>query len=238
MEQLMTSEEVAELLHVDPATIHRLVNEGELSAYGIGGDYRFAPSDLQDYLQRQHVSVHARDESDTDPFMQLLFKVIQHPTTSELVGQFDYRFTKLARNVLTLAEEEARRFQHHELGTEHLLLGLVRQREGIGAQVLSTLSIEERQVRHALEALITRGDQRVVGEVALSPRAKMVLILAMEEARRHSRRSIGTQHLLLGLIREGDGMGGAVLETLGILGQVRTETLFALRESHQEEVVM
>src|SRR5713226_404239 len=113
MEQLMTSEEVAELLHVDPTTILHLVNEGELSTYSIGGDYRFAPSDLQDYLQRQHVSADARDESDTDPFRQLLFKVIQHPTPSELVGQFDYRFTKLARNVLTLAEEEARRFHHN-----------------------------------------------------------------------------------------------------------------------------
>ena len=237
MEQLMTSEEVAELLHVDPATIRQLVNEGELSAYGIGGDYRFAPSDLADYLQRQHVSAHARNESETDPFRPLLFKVIQHPTPSELVGQFDYRFTKLARNVLTLAEEEARRFQHHELGTEHLLLGLVRQREGVGVHLLSNLGIEEHQVRRALEALMRRGDQRVAGEVALSPRAKMVLILAMDEARRRGRRRIGTQHLLLGLICERDGMGGAVLETLGILGQVRTETIFALRESQQDEAV-
>ena len=77
MEQLMTSEEVAELLHVDPATIRHLVSEGELSAYGIGGDYRYALSDLQDYLQLQHVSAHARNKSDTDPFMPLLFKVIQ-----------------------------------------------------------------------------------------------------------------------------------------------------------------
>jgi excisionase family DNA binding protein len=237
MEQLMTTEEVAKLLHVDPATIRSLVNEGELSAYGIGGDDRFAPSDLADYLQRQHVSAHARDESDTDPFMHLLFKVIQHPTPSELVGQFDYRFTKLARNVLTLSEEEARRFQHHELGTEHLLLGLVRQREGVGVHLLSLLSIEEHQVRRAIEALITRGDHRVADEVALSPRAKMVIILAMDEARRRDRRFIGTQHLLLGLIRERDGMGGAVLESLGILGQVRTETIVALRESQQEEGV-
>ena len=76
MEQLMTAEEVAELLHVDPVTIRRLVNTGELSAYGIGDDYRFARSDLADYLQRQHVTARARDESDPDPFLQLLFKVI------------------------------------------------------------------------------------------------------------------------------------------------------------------
>ena len=139
--------------------------------------------------------------------------------------------------MLTLAEEEARRFHHYELGTEHLLLGLVRQREGIGAQVLSNLGIEEHQVRRALEVLMTRGDQSVADEVALSPRAKMVLIVAMDEARRRDRRRIGTQHLLLGLICERDGMGGAVLEALGILGQVRTETIVALRESHQDEAV-
>jgi excisionase family DNA binding protein len=237
MEQLMTAEEVAALLQVDPVTIRRLVNTGELSAYGIGDDYRFARSDLADYLQRQHVTARARDESGPDPFLQLLFKVIQQPTPSELIGQFDYHFTKLARSVLTLAEEEARHFHHQELGTEHLLLGLVRQREGVGVHVLSNLSIEEQRVRRALEALIARGDQSAADEVGLSPRAKMVLILAIDEARRHKRGCIGTQHLHLGLIRERDGMGGAVLETLGLVGQVRTETLFALRESPQEEAV-
>jgi excisionase family DNA binding protein len=238
MEQLMTAEEIAELVHVDPVTIRRLVNTGELSAYSIGDDYRFARSDLADYLQRQHVSARARAKLDTDPFMPLPFEVIQHPTPSALVSQFDYRFTKLARHVLTQAEEEARRFQHNELGTEHLLLGLVCGQEGVGVHMLSDLSIEEHQVRRALEALITRGGQSVANEVRLSPRAKMVLILAVDEASRRKRRFIGTQHLLLGIIRERDGMGGAVLETLGLVGQVRTETIIALRESPQEEAVV
>src|SRR5947209_10351467 len=117
MEQFMTSEEIAELLHVDPVTIRRLVNKGELSAYRIGADYRFAPSDLQNYLQRQRIAASAQKDSGAglsnplDQVAQVLRKIIQgkHTTPSELVGRFD-RFTKRARHVITLAQEEARRF--------------------------------------------------------------------------------------------------------------------------------
>lgn len=243
MEHFMTSEEVAELLHVDPVTIRRLVNKGDLSAYRIGADYRFAPSDLQDYLQRQRVSAHARDESDTslnnplNQFTQLFRKVIQgkHTTPSELLNRFD-RFTKRARHVLVLAQEEAQRFQHNYIGTEHLLLGLVREGEGVAAQVLSNLGVEVNQVRHAVEAIIGRGDRIVLGEVGLTPRAKKVMELAVDEARRLNHRFIGTEHLLLGLIREGDGIAAGVLESLGIqLEQVRTETIHVLRQRQQEK---
>src|SRR5205085_7899742 len=160
MEHFMTSEEIAELLHVDPVTIRRLVNKGELSAYRIGADYRFAPSDLQDYLQRQRISAHAQSQPGTNPdnaldqFAQLIKKVIQgkHTTPSDLVSRFDL-FTKRAHHVLALAQEEAQRFQHDYIGTEHLLLGLIREREGIAAQVLSNLGIDVEQVRRAVEAI-------------------------------------------------------------------------------------
>ena len=149
MEHFMTSEEIAELLHVDPVTIRRLVNKGELSAYRIGADYRFAPSDLQVYLQRQRIAAHAPNESGTsssnplDQLAQLLRKTIQgkHTTPSDLVGSFEL-FTKRARHVMTLAQEEARHFQHNYIGTEHLLLGLLREGEGVAAQVLSNLGID------------------------------------------------------------------------------------------------
>jgi excisionase family DNA binding protein len=244
MEHFMTSEEIAELLHVDPVTIRRLVNKGELSAYRIGADYRFAPSDLQEYLQRQRISAHAQDESGISPnhpldqFAQLLRKVIQgkHVTPSDVVGRFDL-FTKRARHVLTLAQEEARRFQHNYIGTEHLLLGLEREEEGIAAQVLSNLGIEVDQVRHAVEAIIGRGERIVLGELGLTPRAKKVIALAMDEAHRLNHRFIGTEHLLLGLIREGEGIAAGVLENLGLqLEQVRTETVRVLRQHQQEEV--
>ena len=243
MEHFMTSEEIAELLHVDPVTIRRLVNKGELSAYRIGADYRFAPSDLQDYLQRQRISARAQDGSGIssnnplDQFAQLLRKVIQgkHTTPSELLNGLDL-FTKLARHVLTLAQEEAQRFQHNYIGTEHLLLGLVREEEGIAAQVLSNLGIEVDQVRHAVEAIIGRGGRLVLGELGLTPRAKKVMELALEEARRLNHRLIGTEHLLLGLIREGEGIAAGVLENLGLqLEQVRTETVRVLRQHQQEQ---
>ena len=242
MEHFMTSEEVAELLHVDPVTIRRLVSKGDLSAYRIGADYRFAPSDLQDYLQRQRVSARARDESDTglnnplDQFTQLIRKVIQgkHTTPAELLNRFD-RFTKRARHVLVLAQEEAQRFQQSSIGTEHLLLGLLREGEGVAAQVLSNLGIEVDQVRHAVEAIIGRGDRIVLGEIGITPRAKKVIELAADEARRLNHRFIGTEHLLLGLIREGEGIAAGVLESLGIqLEQVRTETIHVLRQRQQE----
>ena len=241
MEHFMTSEEIAELLHVDPVTIRRLVNKGELSAYRIGADYRFAPSDLADYLQRQRIAAHAQNEPGTHPnhpldqFTQLFHKVIQgkHTTPAELVGRFD-RFTKRARHVLTLAQEEARRFQHTYIGTEHLLLGLIREEEGVASQVLRNLGIEVDQVRQAIEAIIGRGERIVVGEVGLTPRAKKVIGLAVDEARRLTHRFIGTEHLLLGLLREGDGIAAGVLEDFGLqLEQVRTETLRVLREKQQ-----
>lgn len=241
MEQFMTSEEIAEMLHVDPVTIRRLVNKGDLSAYRIGADYRFAPSDLRDYLQRQRVSAHARDESDAnlhntlDQFNQLIRKVIKvqkHTTPADLVGSFDL-FTKRARDVLALAQEEARRLQHNYIGTEHLLLGLEREGEGVATQVLSNLGIQVDQIRHAVEAIAGRGGKIVSGEVPLTPRAKKVIELAVDEARRLNHRFIGTEHLLLGLVREGGGMGADVLVKLGLqLEQVRAETIRVLRQ-HQ-----
>ncbi|HYX50825.1 MAG TPA: Clp protease N-terminal domain-containing protein, partial [Ktedonobacteraceae bacterium] len=238
----MTSEEIAELLHVDPVTVRRLVNKGELSAYRIGADYRFAPSDLTDYLQRQRIPARTENESGSNPnnpldqFTQLFRKIIQgkHTTPLELLNRFD-RFTKRARHVLTLAQEEAQRFQHNYIGTEHLLLGLLDEGEGVAAQVLNNLGIEVDQVRHAVEAIIGRGGRIVAGEVGITPRAKKVIELAMDEARRLNHHFIGTEHLLLGLIREGDGIAAGVLENLGLqLGQVRSETLQVLRQHQQE----
>jgi len=142
--------------------------------------------------------------------------------------RFD-KFTSRARQVLTLAQEEATRFNHNYIGTEHLLLGLVREGEGVAARVLTNLGVELNRVRSAVEFIIGRGDRMIVGEISLTPRAKMVIELAVDEARRFGHHYIGTEHLLLGLVREGSGIAAGVLESLGVnLEKVRTQTIQVL----------
>ena len=144
--------------------------------------------------------------------------------------RFD-KFTERARKVLSLAQEEAQRFNHNYIGTEHLLLGLVREGEGVAAQVLSTLGVELNKVRSAVEFIIGRGDRIVLGEIGLTPRAKKVIELAVDEARRLNHHYIGTEHLLLGLVREGEGIAAGVLESLGVnLEKVRTTTIQILAQ--------
>jgi ATP-dependent Clp protease ATP-binding subunit ClpC len=150
--------------------------------------------------------------------------------------RFD-KFTERARRVLSLAQEEAQRFQHNYIGTEHLLLGLVREGEGVAAKVLNKLGIELVKVRESVEFIIGRGDRIVLGEIGLTPRAKKVIELAVDEARRMNHHYIGTEHLLLGLVREGEGIAAGVLESLGVnLEKVRTQTIQVLSQSGAPQV--
>ena len=148
-----------------------------------------------------------------------------------MADRFD-KFTERARRVLTLAQEEALRFNHNYIGTEHLLLGLVREGEGVAAKVLANLGVELNKVRSAVEFIIGRGDRAVMGEIGLTPRAKKVIELAVDEARRLGHHYIGTEHLLLGLVREGEGIAAGVLESLGVsLDKVRAEVTRILAQS-------
>ena len=148
-----------------------------------------------------------------------------------MADRFD-KFTERARRVLTLAQEEAQRFNHNYIGTEHLLLGLVREGDGVAAKVLANLGVELSKVRSAVEFIIGRGDRAVLGEIGLTPRAKKVIELAVDEARRLNHHYIGTEHLLLGLVREGEGIAAGVLESLGVnLERVRAETTRILSQS-------
>ncbi|MDE2815662.1 MAG: ATP-dependent Clp protease ATP-binding subunit [Chloroflexota bacterium] len=125
-----------------------------------------------------------------------------------------------------LAQEEARRFNHNYIGTEHLLLGLVREGEGIAAKVLYDMGVDLTKVRSAVEFIIGRGERVNVGDISLTPRAKKVIELANEEARRLGHNYIGTEHLLLGLVREGEGIAAGVLESLGVsLEKVRQKVI-------------
>ena len=135
------------------------------------------------------------------------------------------KFSERARRVLSLAQEEAQRFNHNYIGTEHILLGLVREPEGVAARVLSNLNVELVKARSAVEFIIGRGERPTSGEIGLTPRAKKVIELAVDEARRLNHHYIGTEHLLIGLMREGEGVAAGVLESLGVsLEKVREET--------------
>ena len=135
------------------------------------------------------------------------------------------KFSERARRVLSLAQEEAQRFNHNYIGTEHILLGLVRETDGVAARVLSNLGVDLNKVRSAVEFIIGRGDRPDQGEIGLTPRAKKVVELAVDEARRMTHTYIGTEHLLIGLLREGEGVAAGVLESLGVtLDKVRSET--------------
>ena len=142
------------------------------------------------------------------------------------------KFTERARKVLTLAQEEAHRFNHNYIGTEHLLLGLVREGDGVAARVLANMGVQLPKVRSAVEFIIGRGDSMIVGEIGLTPRAKKVIELAVDEARRLNHHYIGTEHLLLGLVREGEGIAAGVLESLGVnLEKVRQQVLQVVSQS-------
>ena len=151
-----------------------------------------------------------------------------------MADRFD-KFTERARRVLTLAQEEAQRFNHNYIGTEHLLLGLVREGDGVAAKVLSNLGVELNKVRSSVEYIIGRGDRSTSGEIGLTPRAKRVIELAVEEARRLNHSYIGTEHLLLGLVREGEGIAAGVLESLGVnIERVREETTRILAQTQPQ----
>lgn len=177
--------------------------------------------------------------------------------------RFMSRFTEPAQRALALAKEEARQLDHPYVGTEHLLLGLSREGDGVAAQVLRQLWIETDQVRKALVYIMTTHAQTQtvaappteagteaaaaappsgpVGEqpgepapldIGLTPRARTVLALAVDEAQRLHHEHVGTEHLLLALVREGEGLAAAILRTLGALGKVRE---FTLAEMHRRE---
>ena len=147
-----------------------------------------------------------------------------------MADRFD-KFTERARRVLALAQEEALRFRHNYIGTEHMLLGLIREGDGVAAKALSNMGVQLGQARFEVEYMIGRGEHVVTGEIGLTPRAKKIIEFAVDEARRLGHHYIGTEHLLLGMIREGEGIAASVLERLGVsLDRARAEVARILSE--------
>jgi ATP-dependent Clp protease ATP-binding subunit ClpA len=147
------------------------------------------------------------------------------------------RFTQRARRVLSLAQEEAERLQHNYIGTEHLLLGLMREEGGIAGRVLRDLGLEQRRVEELVERM-TRAKPRIEGEsLDLSPGTKRILELAIDEARRMGHHYIGTEHILLGVVRQSEGVAIDVLKRLGVSpDEVRRQTRRVLQEAPVKSV--
>src|ERR1700694_2714999 len=162
MERLLTTEEVAELLRIDPVTVRRLVMRGELTAYRIAGEYRFTEAGVESFVESQRVVVNMAPGPN-------------HPMA---------KFTERARKVLSLANEEAYRYHHDGVGTEHLLLGLMSEWEGVGARVLNRLQVQPSDVRAQIETLHPVGEQPVGdGQLGMAQQGKASLELAVQEAR-------------------------------------------------------
>ena len=134
------------------------------------------------------------------------------------------RFTERARKAVVLAQEEARSFKHDYIGTEHILLGLLRVEEGMAARVLTTLAITVDAVRGQVAQLVGEGDEASHGQIPFTPRAKKVLELSLREAIHRQDKHIGSEHILLAMLREGDGLAAQILTRAGLsLRDVRTQ---------------
>ncbi len=244
LEPLLTSEDVAKYLNVDVVTVRRLVSRGQLAAYRIGGEYRFSQAGLREFLEQQHVPAHAKPArieagvpaqrrwivDALPPFLRRRgHQTFLHGSGPQSEGLFG-SFTKRAKQVLRYAQEEARSFNHPYVGTEHILLGLIRDEEGVPGKVLDELGIKLQQARGAVEHIVGRGAREPGAEdVELTARAKLVIEYAVEEARALNHRYIGAEHLLLGLLRSGEGVATGVLETMGVSPtQVRTAVVRVL----------
>ncbi|HEY7624386.1 MAG TPA: Clp protease N-terminal domain-containing protein [Candidatus Limnocylindria bacterium] len=145
------------------------------------------------------------------------------------MGPFD-RFNDRAKRVLALAQDEAIRFNHNYIGVEHLVLGLIREGEGVAARVLDALGADIQKARSSVEFIIGRGDASTSpSEITLSPRTKKVIELAIDEARKLGHSHVGTEHLLLAIVREGQSVGTGVLEAIGVaIDSVRERVLAVL----------
>jgi len=250
----LTLDEAAYILSLDRTTVAKYLRERTLFGFQIGREWLIPEEELRAYVSRVYRTA-ARSGSDVDSEEReapssrdegaprpaegaqrhLLGKLFPRGKERErsglMVSRFD-KFTDRARRVLTLAQEEATLFNHNYIGTEHLLLGLIRDGEGVAAVVLANLGVDLPRVRSVVVHIIGRGDRPATGEVGLTPRSKKVIELAVDEARQLGHHSIGAEHLLLGLVREGDGIAAGVLESLGVnLERVRAQIIQVLAQS-------
>jgi len=215
MERLMTTEEVAELLRIDAVTVRRLIGRGELTAYRIAGEYRFTPADLEKFIESQRVVVNITSKN-----------------------QFGDKFTDQARKVLSLASEEARRYNHTGVGTEHMLLALMSEGEGMASKALVQFQVQPSEVREQIETLHPAGEQPVGdGLIGMTQQGKESIELAVQEAQSLGHHYIGTEHLLLGQLRQEESLVSLILRKSGVtLEKVRELVKQLLMEEQTKSV--
>jgi ATP-dependent Clp protease ATP-binding subunit ClpA len=176
------------------------------------------------YLYEQLARIaETEDRTITSVLNQLLFQALQSYRPTWIPSKHLSRFNGHAQHVLSLAREEALSFNHQFIGTEHLLLGLLREQDGLAALALEKLGVALDPVRAAVEEKIGHGDQPVEEEIDYVPRVRKVLSLALDEAERQGSAYVLTEHILLGIVREGGGVGADMLDTFGVLGKVRAQ---------------
>jgi ATP-dependent Clp protease ATP-binding subunit ClpA len=180
--------------------------------------------EVPSYFYEQLVRIAETEERTiTSVLNQLLFQALQSYQPTWIPSKHLSRFNEHAQHVLSLAREEALSFNHQYIGTEHLLLGLLREQGGIAALALEKLGVALDPVRAAVEKKMGRGDQPVQEEIDYVPRARKVLSLALDEAERLGSGYVRTEHILLGIVRDGGGVGADILDTFGVLGKVRAQ---------------
>jgi Zn-dependent protease with chaperone function len=189
--------------------------------------------DLEEMSTAVHDKLAQREAKAQDELKLSLPSQAREENSNTLTTQEE--LTKQAESVITSAMDEARLLQHKYVGTEHLLLGLLCESEGVAAEVLSSLGVKLVEVRDAVEFVTGRGTRLVEGEIDLTPRSRKVMKLAGDEASRLNHSVVGTEHILLGLVREGEGIAAGVLESMvGNLERVREATLAARGLAQQE----
>ena len=176
------------------------------------------------YMYEQLAQIaQTEDRTITSVLHELLFQALRTYRPTWIPSKHLSRFNGHAQHVLSLAHEEALSFNHPYIGTEHLLLGLLREQEGLAALALEKLGVALDPVRTAVEKNMGRRDQPVEEEIDYVPRARKVLSLALDAAERQGSAYVRTEHILLGMVRDGGGVGADILDTLGVLGKVRAQ---------------
>lgn len=184
--------------------------------------------EIPSYFYERLVQIaETEDRTITSVLNQLLLQALSNYQPMWIPSKHLSRLNEHAQHVLMLAREEAQSFNHHYVGTEHILLGLLREQQGLAAQVLSTLGVELDATYAIIEQQMGRGNKGSSEEIDYVPRVRKVLSLAMDEAERQGCMLVRTEHILLGIVREGGGVAANILDHFGALGKVHQQT-FAL----------